>query len=68
MSSVRNPISVDRYTGEISFSIDYQVQNPRGVADRLLANVTATDTKNAVASALLTVTVLKLNGKGFHFH
>ena len=67
-SSVDTPLSIDRYTGEISFAVDYQVQNPRGLADRLLANVTAHDTSNTVAFALLSVTVLKLDGKGFPFH
>ena len=65
-SNIDTPLSIHRYSGEISFAVDYDVDN--GIMpDKLLANITATDTGNAVSYAFLAVTIQDINDNGPSF-
>ena len=62
-SNIDTPLSIHRYSGEISFAVDYDVDNG-AMPGKLLVNITAADTGNAIGSTLLVVTILDINDNG----
>ena len=65
-SNIADPLTIDRYTGEIRFAVDYDVDN--GImSGKILANITATDAENAVGSTLIAVTIQDINDNGPSF-